>query len=190
MMMIMRMMRMTMTMTECAQIASPDGQELKTASKLILWLPKRGQQQSAAQFLYTIFRNGTQLIIVLKIAGVELKKTNSVGAPVPHVGNKTPFWAAPFQQPTLLYQPPSAQQHLHRPGAVGWLCDWNLENPGNKGNWRTYGYYSGILHLWVQAVHHGPSLAVPCGMGAPGTSTKTANRAKIGYVPPTSPNIT
>ena len=119
MMMIMRMMRMTMTMTECAQIASPDGQELKTASKLILWLPKRGQQQSAAQFLYTIFRNGTQLIIVLKIAGVELKKTNSVGAPVPHVGNKTPFWAAPFQQPTLLYQPPSAQQHLHRPGAVG-----------------------------------------------------------------------
>lgn len=26
-------------------------------------------------------------------------------------------------------------------------------------------------------------LAVPCGMGVPGSSTKTANRAKIGYVP-------
>ena len=158
--------------------------------------------------------------MVLKLAGVELKKTNSVGAPVPHVGNKAPFWAAPFQQPNLLYQPPSAQQHLHRPGAVCGLTmltgTWKiLEIRGIEGHMDTTVVSIGILHLWVQAVLPLFSdsnlsdlkekkrdifswtierwqylLAVPCGMGVPGSSTKTANRAKIGYVPPTSPNIT
>ena len=126
--------------------------------------------QSAAQFLYTMVGNGTQLIIGLKIADAELKKINFVGAPVPHVGNKTNNFGLPHSSNPLCCI------SLHPHGSifialVGWLC-W-LE-PGNKGNWRPHGCHSGILHLWVQAVYPLLSwtMGVPCGMGVLRASTK------------------